>query len=132
MNQFHVTLFLIVNFLKYFYKKIRKINFLDFTSFFSSLDFLKFSNLLLKERLAVSTEDIWYHFIYQIGVIMDDHDPTNRQVEITYIAHHIKEKNANLGKWNMEYKKKLGQKSKTLPGPLSKLWKKLKGLVLNS
>jgi len=98
MNQFHVTLFLIVNFLKYFYKKIRKINFLDFTSFFSSLDFLKFSDLLLKERLAVSTEDIWYHFIYQIGVIMDDHDPTDRQVEITYIAHHIKEKNVNMEK----------------------------------
>ena len=37
---------------------------------------------------------------------MDDHDPTNRQVEITYIAHHIKEKNVNMEKWNMEYKKK--------------------------
>jgi len=61
------------------------------------LKLLNFTNPQ-KERLAVSTEDIWYHFIYQIGVIMDDHDPTDRQVEITYIAHHIKEKNVNMEK----------------------------------
>ena len=49
-----------------------------------------------KERLAVLKEDIWYHYIYQIQVILDDDrppDPTDRKrkVEIVYIAHHIKE-----------------------------------------
>ena len=51
-----------------------------------------------QERLAVSKEDIWFHFIYQIGVIMDDNNPTDRQVEITYIAHHIKDKEVNMEK----------------------------------
>ena len=91
------------------------------------MDFLKFSDLLLKERLAVSTEDIWYHFIYQIGVIKDDHDPTNRQVEITYIAQHIKEKNVNMGKWNMEFKKKLSSEKQNTSRALVETMEEIEG-----
>ena len=44
---------------------------------------------LQRERLYVSQKDIFYNFIYQIGVILDDEDPKKRHVEITYVAHTI-------------------------------------------
>ena len=44
---------------------------------------------LQRERLFVSQKDIFYNFIYQIGVILDDEDPKKRHVEITYVAHTI-------------------------------------------
>ena len=44
---------------------------------------------LQRERLYVSQKDIFYNFIYQIGVILNDDDPKQRHVEITYVAHTI-------------------------------------------
>ena len=42
-----------------------------------------------RENLYINQKDIFYNFIYQIGVILDDNDPKQRQVEITYVAHSI-------------------------------------------
>ena len=39
-----------------------------------------------QERLFISKNDIFYNFIYQIGVILDDHDAKKRHVEITYVV----------------------------------------------
>ena len=41
------------------------------------------------QRLLVNRKDIFYNFIYQIGVILDDHDVKKRHVEVTYVAHAI-------------------------------------------
>ena len=58
---------------------------------------------------------------------MDDHDPTNRQVEITYIAHHIKEKNLTMEIWNMEYKKELWSEKQNTSRALVKSMEELEG-----
>ena len=41
------------------------------------------------QRLLVNRKDIFYNFVYQIGVILDDHDVKKRHVEVTYVAHAI-------------------------------------------
>lgn len=47
--------------------------------------------MVQRERLHVAKKDIFYNFIYQIGVMMnDDEEKPTRHVEITYVAHQIR------------------------------------------
>ena len=52
---------------------------------------ISFFSVVQRDRLNVAKEDIYYNFIYQIGVMMNDDDekPT-RHVEITYVGHQIR------------------------------------------
>eukprot|EP00092_Neocalanus_flemingeri_P011678 GFUD01012588.1.p1 GENE.GFUD01012588.1~~GFUD01012588.1.p1 ORF type:complete len:228 (+),score=50.49 GFUD01012588.1:32-715(+) len=62
-----------------------------------SLDTLKKSislfNLSERATLAIDAKDIYFSFVYQIGILMEDH-PTEenksiRHVEITWVGHHF-------------------------------------------
>ena len=52
---------------------------------------ISFFSAVQRERLHVAKEDIFYNFIYQIGVMMnDDEEKPTRHVEITYVGHQIR------------------------------------------